>query len=162
MCKVTVKGVEKFLKGASGEKDGKPWELHVFKCPVSVDGSKEEAVRTCKTFDFKIAESIKEIKTGKADALTFEAKKEGDAPPFDFLLVPERVASGGGKWPGGYRNRGGRNGSESFGPTNRQQALRMAYENAKLVAASSGDVAGIDEILRDAEKLLGWLDGGGD
>lgn len=149
MCKVTIKAVEKFLKGATGETNGKPWELHVFKCRVSVDGSPEEAVRTCKTFDAEIAQRIKAMPEGHV--LTFEAKKEGAEPPYDFMLVPEK------KQKRGTEAQGGRGTEKS----NRQAALQMAYENAKMLAVAEGGVKNIQAIIQDAEELLAWLEQGG-
>jgi hypothetical protein len=152
MCKVTIKAVEKFLKGASGERDGKAWELHVFKCRVSVDGSEEEATRTCKTFDAGIAQKIKAMPEGHV--LTFEAKKEGDCAPFDFMLVPERKQ--------GFSHQHGRGGwTEPFGPTNRQCCLRVAVELERARSEVSGDVPTAKDIIATAEELLAWLEQGG-
>lgn len=146
MCKVTIKKVEKFLKGASGESNGKPWELHVFKCLVSVDGSSESAVRTCKTFDAGIAQQIKDLKDGQE--VMFEAKQEGGQKPFDFLLQPERK-----------RQKPEFKGQRSAGETNRQAALRIAVELERGRAVQSGDVPTSEQIIGTAEKFLKWLEG---
>lgn len=150
MCKVTIKKVVASKDPKSGAKDGKPWTLWVFECLVSVDGSGEEAVRTCKTFDEKVAQNIESFAAGKTAQVVFEAKKEGDAAPFSFMLIPEKKGGKGG----GARQ-------QAPGESNRQSALRYAVELERGRSVQSGYVPSSDEILEMAGKFLAWLEGRG-
>jgi len=142
MCKVTIKEVRKSVGPKSGVKDGKPWKLWIFECLVSVDGSAEEAVRTCKTFDEGIASST-------LAGQTFEAKKEGDSAPYSFLLQPEKKAGRAA----GFRQQGPRE-------SNRQTALRYAVELERGRSVQSGEIPETKQILSTADQFLKWLEGG--
>lgn len=150
MCKVMIKKVEKILKGKSGEKDGKPWTLSLFQCVVEVDECGKDGSRLIKTFDAGIAKQISMMDDGAAP-LVFEAKKQGEEAPFSYLLEPERSS---------FRNRGGKGGTEPFGPTNRQCCLRVAVELERARSEATGDVPTAADILRTADELLGWLEAG--
>jgi hypothetical protein len=149
MCKVTVKKVEKFKKGATGSTNGKPWELHVFQCMIMVDGALPAASRTVKTFEADIAKQLKDLEEGKE--LTFEAKKEGAVAPFEFMLVPEKRQNGQN-----VRNRQ----SEPFGPTNRQAALDYGVKFELARASNEGDSPLVQNALLIGAELLEWLEGG--
>jgi hypothetical protein len=146
MCKVTIKKVEKIHKAATGATEGRSWTLHIMDCLISVDGSEKEAVRVVKTFEADIAQKINTLPEGQT--LEFEAEKKPDGSVYEYMIK---------KQGGGFRNRGGRNGSEPFGPTNRQQALKVAVELERAQSAISGEVPTALKILETAEVLLNWL-----
>ena len=146
MCKVLIKEVVKIKKAATGSKDGKTWSLHFFECRVSVDGSPEEAIRTVKTFEADIAEQIAKLDAGKT--LEFEAKKEGDAAPFEFLIQKPKREKAGGFRP------------QAAGDSNRQCVLKVAVNLERARSEVTGDVPTAKDIIATAEELLVWLEGG--
>jgi len=147
MCKVLIKEVRKIKKPAKSKDAEKPWTLHFFECLVSVDGSPEEAVRTVKTFEDDIAMQISSLDAGKT--LEFEAKKEGDAAPFEFLIQKPKPPKAQGSFKG-----------QALGPTNRQCVLKVAVELNKARSEVTGDIPTAKEIIATAEELLVWLEGG--
>lgn len=142
MCKVLIKEVKKAHEPKTGtSSSGTKWSLWLFDCVVDVDDTGKTAERVVKTFDEKTADKIK-AGAGK----TFEAKKQGEASPFSYLVEPERKAGGG----------------RQFGKSNRQVALECA---SRVVAGSGyvsdmGDQTPMDFTLLEAEKALAWLEGG--
>lgn len=144
MCKVTIHELKKAKKPYS--KPGEDWVLFIMEAVISVDGNTKTDVRTVKTFEQEIFQQINALPAGQT--LTFEADKKPDGAVFEYTLKKDK--SGGRKTEDGGRRTGGQ--------TNRQAALQMAYENAKMQAASTGDVPTIPEIIGNAEKLLAWLE----
>lgn len=146
MCKVTIKKVEKIKKPVTGNTDGTGWMLHIMECVVSVDGSKE-GVRTVKTFEDSIAQQVAKLEEGSE--LVFEATKKPAGSVYEYTLKLPKSS---------FRNRGGRNASEPFGPTNRQAALRYAVELERAQSATCDEIPTPAMILETAEKFLSWLE----
>lgn len=149
MCKVTIKKVEKIYPSVSGaRKDGSEWRLHIFDCLVSVDGDKRSAVRSVKTFVPELAQKIAQLDDGANEV--FEADKEPVGKSFEYLVKHPKKS---------YRGkRGGQD--QPYGPTNRQQALKVAVDLAAARASREGDVPTAGDILKEADELLSWLEGG--
>ncbi len=147
MCKVMIKKVEKIHRSATGATEGRSWTLHIMDCLISVDGSEKEAVRTVKTFDEEIAHKINTMPEGST--LTFEAEKKPDGSVYEYLI----------KKQGGFRKQHGRGGgTDPFGPTNRQQALKVAVELHRARSMEQGEAPTALQIIETAEVLLNWLE----
>lgn len=148
MCKVLIKEVVKVLNSVSGGTKESPWERFEFDCLVSVDGSEQSAVRRIKTFDAGIAKQLVNFKAG--ETLTFEAKPYGEKPHTSFTLEVPRKGAKAQSFKG-----------MTSAETNRQAALRMASELAKIRAHVDGEAPTVAGVIEDAEKLLVWLEQGG-
>ncbi len=147
MCKVTIKKVVKIHPVRSGTSDGREWKLHIFECRIRVDGDEREVLRTVKTFDQALALRIAQLDDGSKDV--FESTKQPVGSTYEYLVKPEKK---------GYRNKRGGN-DQPFGPTNRQQALRVAVELWRARSAEQG-VPEDEQIVETAETFLNWLEGG--
>lgn len=151
MCKVTIHEVKKAKKPVNSPPGVKPWTLFIMECVISVDANTKTDVRTVKTFEQDIYQQINTMQAGTT--LTFEADKKPDGSVYEYTLKKDRQANG-------FRNRGGRNGSEPFGPTNRQAALKVAVELHRAKSKEQGEVPTAAQIIETAEELLCWLEGG--
>jgi hypothetical protein len=149
MCKVTIKELKTAKKPVTGVTDGKPWTLFIMECLVSIESNTSSDVRIVKTFEEDIFQQINTMPEGTT--LTFDADKKPNGSVYEYTLKKPKSP---------YRNKGGRNGTEPFGPTNRQCCLKVAVDLERARSGESGEIPTTLKILETAEVLLNWLEGG--
>ena len=144
MCKVLIKEIKREQVKQGTGSNGKPWKLFLFDAVVDVDDTGKFAERTVKTFDDKVADKIR-----CGVGTTFEAKRQGEASPFSYMVEPERK-SPSNKYPCGVA----------------KSPRMLAFEEAnRLVVAGLGGglYANPEEaaaaVLSMAERFLGFLEG---
>jgi Cu/Ag efflux pump CusA len=143
MCKVTIHELKTAKKPVPGVTDGKPWTLFIMECLVSIESNTSSDVRIVKTFEEDIFQQINTLPEGTT--LTFEADKKPNGSVYEYTLKKPKSP---------YRNKGGRNGTEPFGPTNRQAALKEACQ-------VSGVGCQAETVLVTADLFFQWLEQGG-
>lgn len=148
MCKVLIKEIKKAHEVKTGTSDsGNKWSLWLFDCVVDVDNTGKFAERTVKTFDKKVAETLK-----AGEGKTFEAKKQGESSPFSYMVNPVKNTGFGQ--------------AQGFARTNRQTALELAYKLAPALAqemSATGDADSVllrQQVFELAEDNLAWLEEG--
>lgn len=157
MCLIKVKEIKSGPEVKQiPKKDGSgTFDVFCFECKARVDMQDHTDPRDGLAVVETTSKSIRDA-IAKADETKFVAHRLNLPGGTVFSVKAQdnpRFQRSGGSRGKGFHGAGG--------PTNRQAALRMAYEHAKLYAASTGEIRDVPEILTDARQLLDWLEGPG-